>query len=502
MLSLRSSTRLFCAKRLAYQRTVYSQASSDLKRVFSKIDDLKPRFIKRLKDAVAIPSVSSEPDRRNELFRMAQFIKSESEPLGVTLQQKELGLQDGVTTSKGEPIPLPPILQGTLKGSGSGKRILIYGHYDVQPANLEDGWSSDPFTLVEKPDGRLVGRGVTDDKGPVIAWINTIQAFKEAGVEIPVDLVFCIEGMEESGSEGLEDFIKQEKSKGFKGVDGICISDNYWVGIKQPVLTYGLRGVSYYSITISGPSEDLHSGLFGGTTYEPMIDLTHVLSRLVTPNGKILIPGIDEMVALLTPEESGLYDKITFTINDLKDALGNDTTIHETPKEALMSRWRYPALSIHGVEGAFSSPGAKTVIPAKVSGKFSIRTVPDIDLKKLDQLVFDHVEKSFASLNSKNKLKVELIHAGKWWVGDPNNWNFEAARKATETVWGVEPDMTREGGSIPIALTFEEELKKPVLLLPIGRGDDGAHSASEKLDTVNYIQGIKTMAAYLYYAGK
>lgn len=433
---------------------------------------------------------------------MAQFIKDQSQLLGISLNITNLNVQEGAVTSQGEPVSLPPILHGKLGNSESKKKILIYGHYDVQPANIEDGWESDPFILTEKPDGRLVGRGVTDDKGPVIAWFNAIQAFREVGIEIPVDLVFCIEGMEESGSEGLEDFIKAQKLKEFKDVDGVCISDNYWVGTKQPVLTYGLRGVSYYTITISGPKEDLHSGLFGGTTYEPMTDLVHVLSTLVSPQGKIQIAGVNEMVAPLIPEELELYDKITFTINDLKDALGKDTTIHENPKEALMARWRYPALSIHGVEGAFSSPGAKTVIPSKVSGKISIRTVPDIDLKKLDNLVFDHVKKAFASLGSKNVLDVQLIHAGKWWVGDPNNWNFEAAKKATKRVWGVEPDMTREGGSIPIALSFEEELQKPVLLLPIGRGDDGAHSASEKLDTVNYIEGIKTMAAYLFYAGK
>lgn len=431
---------------------------------------------------------------------MAKFLQQEAKSLSFSLESHDLGPQPGANSADGKPLPLPPVLVGNYGTDPKKKNILIYGHYDVQPANLEDGWESDPFTVIEKEDGKLVGRGITDDKGPVIAWFNAIEAYQKAGVELPVNLVFCIEGMEESGSEGLDDFIRVQKSKSFKDIDAVCISDNYWVGTKQPVLTYGLRGVSYYSVTISGPGEDLHSGLFGGTTYEPMTDLVHVLSKLVTPQGQILIPGIAEMVAPLTTEESKLYDNITFEMNDLVGALGNDTTLHDSAKEALMGRWRYPALSIHGIEGAFSNPGAKTVIPAKVSGKFSIRTVPNIDLPKLDEYVIQYVKQEFESLNSKNKLDVQLIHGGKWWVSNPNNWSFEAARKATKAVWNVDPDMTREGGSIPVALTFEEELGKSVLLLPIGRGDDGAHSASEKLDKVNYLQGVKTMAAYLYYA--
>lgn len=153
------------------------------------------------------------------------------------------------------------------------KTILVYGHYDVQPANKEDGWESDPFTVTEHPDGKLVARGITDDKGPVVAWFNAIQAYQAANVDIPVNIKFCLEGMEESGSEGLEDFIRANKDQVFQNIDAVCISDNYWLGTTKPVLTYGLRGVMYYSITLSGPSQDLHSGLFGGTIMEPMTDL-------------------------------------------------------------------------------------------------------------------------------------------------------------------------------------------------------------------------------------
>ena len=167
-----------------------------------------------------------------------------------------------------------------------------------------------------------------------------------------------------------------------------------------------------------------------------------------------------------------------------------------------MRRWRYPSLSLHGIEGAFSDPGAKTVIPRKVIGKFSIRTVPDMDLPKVTDLVRDHCAKVFKQLNSKNTMKADCIHDGRWWVASPNHWNFTAAAKATEQVYGVKPDMTREGGSIPVTLTFEEVTKKNVLLLPMGTGTDGAHSANEKLDRRNYVEGTKLLGAYLHFVSE
>lgn len=425
---------------------------------------------------------------------MGLWLESQLKELGATdIVLKDLGIQHDTAD-----LPLPPIVLARYGTDPDKKNILIYGHYDVQPAQLEDGWNTDPFTLIEKDDV-FYGRGATDDKGPVVAWLNMLQAHKELGLEIPVNLVFCFEGMEESGSLGLEELIIAEKDEYFKGVDAVCISDNYWLGTKHPVLTYGVRGCNYYSITIEGPAADLHSGLFGGVVHEPMIDLSHIFSKLVTPKGEILIPGIQEMVAPLTTAEDKLYDAINFDLEGFEGNIGSKTVIQDNVKDALQARWRNPSLSIHGVEGAFYGAGAKTVIPAKVIGKFSIRTVPDIESAKLDQIVIKYVEDIFATLGSKNKLKAELIHDGMYWVTDPHNWSFRAAAKATKAVWNVEPDYTREGGSIPITLSFQDVLKTSVILLPIGRGDDGAHSTNEKLDLVNYIQGTKTLGAYLHY---
>lgn len=468
-----------------------------LEAYFHKVEALKKDFIERLRNAVEIPSISGADERRAQVVEMAHFLQAEMKKLGFEdIQTKDLGYQK-------PGLELPPIVLGRYGNDNNKKTVLVYGHYDVQPASKEDGWNTEPFKFFydEKKD-ILYGRGSTDDKGPVVGWLNVIEAHRQLGWDLPVNLVVCFEGMEESGSEGLDKLVQKEANLYFKTVDTVCISDNYWLGTKKPVLTYGLRGVSYYEIQVDGPSADLHSGLFGGIVAEPMTDLIKIMSQLVDSQGNILIPGIDKMIAPVTDKEESLYDDVDFSVEELNAATGSKTSIYQDKKDILMHRWRFPSLSLHGIEGAFSGAGAKTVIPAKVIGKFSIRTVPDIDARKLDECVFTYVEKKFAELKSPNELKVSLVHDGDYWVSDPLNASFSAASKATQDVWKVQPDFTREGGSIPITLTFEKELKTDVLLLPMGRGDDGAHSINEKIDVSNYINGVKTLGAFLHYYSK
>ncbi|KAI1806776.1 hypothetical protein F4811DRAFT_509163 [Daldinia bambusicola] len=464
---------------------------------FSQVDSLSSHFIDRLSKAVAIPSVSSEAARRPDVVRMAHFLADELKTLGASVELRPLGKQPD-----NPELDLPPVVLARYGSDKNKRTILVYGHYDVQPAQKSDGWATEPFTLSVGEDGRMFGRGSTDDKGPVLGWLNAIEAHQKAGVDFPVNLLMCFEGMEEYGSEGLEELIHKEGKGYFADADAVCISDNYWLGTEKPCLTYGLRGCNYYAVEISGPGADLHSGVFGGTAQEPMTDLVRVLASLVDTHGKILIPGIMDQVAPVTKEEETLYDGISFTMETLHDSLGSKTTIFEDTKSTLMARWRFPSLSIHGVEGAFSAPGAKTVIPAKVTGKFSIRIVPNMEIDKVNEIVAKHVRDTFATFGSKNTLKVYPIHTGNWWAASPNHWNFRAASKAVERVWGVQPDFTREGGSIPITLTFEQSTGKNVLLLPMGSSTDGAHSINEKLDKKNYIEGIKLLGAYLHYVAE
>lgn len=465
----------------------------DMDKLFKHVEGKQEFYIQRLADAVEIKSVSAWSDCRPEIRRMVNWTKDLLEKLGATCVLEELGQQ---TLPDGTKIELPPVLLGDLGNDPKKKTLLVYGHLDVQPAEKDDGWDTEPFTLTEV-DGKLYGRGSTDDKGPVLDWINAIEAMQELEMEVPVNLKFIFEGMEESGSEGLDDLIARKKATFLKGVDYVCISDNYWLGKKKPCITYGLRGICYFFLEVECAAMDLHSGVFGGTVHEAMGDVIALMGSLVDAKGKILIPGVCDSVKPLTEEEKKLYDPIDFDMEDYRKDIGSPKLIHDKKEDVLMHRWRYPSLSLHGIEGAFSGSGAKTVIPRKVIGKFSIRLVPDQEPSQIEKQVTTYLEKLHNDRGSPNKLKVSMGHGGRPWVSDFNDPNYQAGIKATKTVFGVEPDLTREGGSIPVTLTFQEATGKNVMLLPIGSSDDGAHSQNEKINRTNYIQGIKLLAAYM-----
>ncbi|XP_072323271.1 cytosolic non-specific dipeptidase-like [Scyliorhinus torazame] len=467
---------------------------SYLPKLFKHIDDNQELYVKRLADWVAIQSVSAWPEKRGETKRMVEFVGKEIERLGGSVELADIGQQ---TLPDGKKIPLPPILLATLGNDPKKKTVCIYGHLDVQPAQIEDGWDTEPFTLVEK-DGKLYGRGSTDDKGPVLAWLNCIEALQKLKEDIPVNIKFCFEGMEESGSVGLDDLVYARKDTFFKGVDFVCISDNYWLGKKKPCITYGLRGSCYFFVEVECSNKDLHSGVFGGTVHEAMTDLIYLLGKLVDRKGNILIPGVDEPVAPLTEDEKLLYDKIDFDVEEYCKDTGARKLLHDTKHQILMHRWRYPSLSIHGIEGAFAGSGAKTVIPRKVIGKFSIRLVPDMVPEVVEKQVADYIKKVFAEYGSPNTLKVYMASGAKAWLADYNHPHYQAGKNAMKTVFGIEPDMIREGATIPVTLTFQEATGKSVMLLPIGAADDGAHSQNEKINRTNYIQGIKVFGAYFH----
>ncbi|KAK3749409.1 hypothetical protein QZH41_015869, partial [Actinostola sp. cb2023] len=408
-------------------------------KIFSYLLKNEELYIKRLADTVAIKSVSAWPETRGEVVKMVNHVAE----------------------------------------------VCIYGHLDVQPALKEDGWDTDPFVLQEI-DGKLYGRGSTDDKGPVLCWLHVIEAYKETRCELPINI---------------------------KSVDYVCISDNYWLGKETPCITYGLRGICYFSLEVACASKDLHSGVFGGSVHEAMRDLVGLLSTLVDVKGKILVPGVYDSVAELTAKEKALYDDIDFDMEDYRADIGHNKLLHDNKPDLLMHRWRYPSLSIHGIEGAFYEPGAKTVIPRKVIGKFSVRLVPNQNPKEIENLVVDYLNKKHAESGSPNDMKASCDHSAKPWVSDFNHPHYMAGRKAIRNryevqlssaitkkpkmlsepsdheyepqldvpstcygIFGIEPDMTRDGCSIPVTLTFQEATGKNIMLLPVGACDDGAHS--------------------------
>ena len=249
--------------------------------------------------------------------------------------------------------------------------------------------------------------------GPIIAWFNAIEAYQKQNIEIPVNLKFVFEGMEESDSEGLDDLLYARKDW-FKDVDYVCISDNYWLGNQHPCITYGLRGVCYFGLEIECASRDLHSGVFGGAVHEAMTDLVALMSQLVDSNGRILIPGMYDDVAPMFPNENEMYEKITFDIESFQRDLGvPGKLLHSSKAKLLQHRWRFPTLSLHGIEGAFSETGQKTVIPRKVIGKFSIRVVPNQDPAMIKKQVDEYLTKKFAELESPNIMKCYMYYGAR-----------------------------------------------------------------------------------------
>jgi len=470
---------------------------------FNLVDDNLPLFIEELGETVAIPSVSAElDDHLDDIIKMIDWTRIRIEKLGgsVTIVPNPVGTIER---------PLPPILLGEFDTFDPRKKtVCVYGHLDVQPAKIEDGWDTEPFVLTKK-DGKLFGRGTTDDKGPALSWLWNIELHQKMNVELPVNIKILFEGMEESGSEGVFEVIHAEGKPGkfLDDVDFFCISDNYWLGKNKPCITYALRGLAYFQLSVQGSTQDLHSGVLGGTVHESMTDLISLMGTLVDSSGKILVDGVMDDVAPVTKEEEELYSTIDFDMETFKHDNGIkyvcDKLLHDDKISLLMHRWRFPTLSLHGIEGAFSGKGAKTVIPKEVIGKFSLRLVPDQDPKKIEKLVTDHLSKEFTKLRSPNKMKIELLHGASAWISDTNHPNYKAAANAIEKVYnGVKPDYTREGGSIPITSALENATGMNVLLLPIGACDDGAHSQNEKYNVSNLVNGVKVLGLYLHELGK
>ncbi|KAG8442261.1 hypothetical protein GDO86_011167 [Hymenochirus boettgeri] len=455
--------------------------------LFTYIDGHQDEFVQSLKEWIAIPSDSSDPLLRKELIKMVEITAERIQALGATVELIDMGQEQ---LNDGQSVPFPKAILAQLGNDPSKATICFYGHVDVQPAKMEDGWITDPYNMTERNEN-LYGRGATDNKGPVLAWINAVDTYKALNQEIPVNIKFIIEGVEETGSQGLEDLIKGNSSF-FSDVDYIVISDNVRLS-RKPALTYGTRGDAYFFVEVQSGTKDLHSGTFGGIIHESMRDLVYLLANLVDSSGHILIPGIYDDVSPLTEEERKLYDDIDFDLEEHQNNSGVNTFLYSTKEEILQHLWRYPCLSIHGIEGAFSGYGSKTVIPGKVIGKFSIRLVPDMKIPVVNKQVINHLKSVFAKLKSPNKLVVTLQIGALPWIANVNDLQYEAARNAIRK---VTPEMIRDGSTIPLARIFQDLTKKSIMMLPIGGADDGEHSQNEKISRSNYIQGTKIFASF------
>ncbi|GAB5579580.1 beta-Ala-His dipeptidase isoform X1 [Prionailurus iriomotensis] len=441
-----------------------------LERVFQFIDLHQNEFVQILKEWVAVESDSVQPvpHLRQELFRMMALAADKLRCLGASVDSVDTGFQQ---LPDGQTLPIPPIILAELGNDPKKPTVCFYGHLDVQPARQEDGWLTDPYTLTEV-DGKLYVK------------------------DLPVNIKFIIEGMEEAGSVALEELVRKEKDRFFSSVDYVVISDNLWINQGKPALTYGTRGNSYFRVEVKCRDQDFHSGTFGGILHEPMADLVALLGSLVDSSGHILIPGIYDQVAPLTEEERKMYKAIDLDLEEYRHSSHVKKFLFDTKEEILMHLWRYPSLSIHGIEGAFDEPGAKTVIPGRVIGKFSIRLVPHMNTSVVEKQVKQHLEHIFSKRNSSNQMTVSMTLGLQPWMANIKDNQYLAAKRAIKTVFGTEPDMTRDGSTIPIARIFQDIIQKSVMMLPLGAVDDGEHSQNEKINRWNYIEGSKLFAAF------
>lgn len=428
-------------------------------------------YLEDLKTLLRIPSVSTDPTHRADIERAAEE---------TARQMRQAGLQ------KVEVLPSAghPIVYGELLRDASLPTVLVYGHYDVQPADPLELWESPPFEPTLR-DGKLYARGATDDKAQFLCHLKAVQTMLEDEGRLPVNLKILIEGEEEVGSHSLAPFLRENVEK--LRADVLVISDTAMYGEDQPSLIYGLRGLTYHQIDLEGASGDLHSGYFGGAVPNPADVLTKILSGLRGPDGRATIPGFYDRVLEMTEGERSAYASLEFRDEDLAAAVGAERLSPELGYNGLESRTARPTVEINGLFSGYTGEGAKTVLPCRAMAKLSCRLVPNQDAAEISRLLEEHIR---ALCPDSVRCTVTHMQASPPWLTSPDHPVLEAAARAVRKVYGRDPVRVREGGSIPIVLDFEEILGLPGVLLGLGRSDENLHAPNEHFRVDNFYSGI------------
>jgi acetylornithine deacetylase/succinyl-diaminopimelate desuccinylase-like protein len=438
----------------------------------------RDRYLEELKALLAIPSISALPEHAADVTRCAEWCADEMRRIGL----------DNV---KLIPTPGNPVVYGDWLHDEGAPTILFYGHYDVQPADPLNLWTSPPFEATVR-DGEIYARGSADDKGQVFMHLKAVEAHLKQNGRLPVNIKFILEGEEEVGSAHLDDFIREHKND--LAADVVVISDSAMFGRGVPSICYGLRGLVYFQIDLRGSSTDLHSGSFGGAVANPGMVLAQVLAQMKDRGGRIKIAGFYDDVVALQEEERQAWATLPYNEKQYKKDFGVPKLFGETGYTTLERTWARPTFEVNGLLSGFTGEGAKTVLPAVAMAKVSMRLVPNQDPDKIATLFEDYVRK----ITPKTvELKVTRMHGGKPWMTAYDNPFVQAAGRAIERGFGRKPVFTREGGSIPVVSTFQEELGLPSVLFGVGLPDENAHAPNEKLDVGNFHNGI-IASAILY----
>ncbi|ARV16189.1 dipeptidase [Polaribacter sp. SA4-12] len=451
----------------------------------SYIKDNKERFLNELVDLLKIPSVSADSAYKKDVLLTADFVLNSLKKAGC----------DNVEMCE---TPGYPIIYGEKIIDKSLPTVLVYGHYDVQPADPIELWTSPPFEPVIKktethPEGAIFARGACDDKGQMYMHVKALEYMTSTG-NLPCNVKFMIEGEEEVGSESLAWFVPRNKEK--LANDVILISDTGMIANDIPSITTGLRGLSYVEVEVTGPNRDLHSGLYGGAVANPINILTKMIASLHDENNHITIPGFYDNVEELSTEERAEMAKAPFSLDKYKDALKIDEVHGEEGYSTNERNSIRPTLDVNGIWGGYIGEGAKTVIASKAFAKISMRLVPNQDWRNITELFKNH----FESIGSKSvTVKVTPHHGGQGYVTPTNNIAYQAASQAYETSFGKTPIPQRSGGSIPIVALFEQELKSKTILMGFGLDSDAIHSPNEHFGVWNYLKGIETIPYFYKY---
>jgi acetylornithine deacetylase/succinyl-diaminopimelate desuccinylase-like protein len=441
----------------------------------------KDRFLSELFDWLRIPSVSADSTRKQDVRKAAEFLREKLAAAGVDKVE--------ICETKGHPIVYAEkIINPSLP------TVLVYGHYDVQPADPVNLWDSPPFEPVIKDD-KIFARGSCDDKGQVYMHVKAFEAMMKHNL-LPCNVKFMVEGEEEVGSDNLGTFVKEHKAK--LKADIILISDTALISLEHPSITTGLRGLSYMEVEVTGPNRDLHSGVYGGAVANPVNILCSMIASLHDANGKVTIPGFYDNVAALTPAEREAMNKAPFDLKEYKKELGIDEVKGEEGYSTLERTGVRPTLDVNGIWGGYTGEGAKTVLPSKAHAKISMRLVPNQTSAEITELFTKHFLKIAPPYV---KVKVMAHHGGEPAVTPTDSPAFKAASKAFEEVWGKKPIPTRDGGSIPIVALFKRELGLDTVLMGFGLDSDAIHSPNEHYGVKNFMLGVETIVAfYKHYA--
>lgn len=440
------------------------------------IESNKDRFINELIELLKIPSVSADPQYKNDVLRTADAVKDKLIAAGA--DNVEICPTAGYPIVYGEKIINPAL-----------PTVLVYGHYDVQPPDPLNLWHSPPFEPVIK-DGQIYARGACDDKGQVYMHVKAFELMMQTNT-LPCNIKFMIEGEEEVGSDNLGTFVKQNKKR--LESDVILISDTSILANDTPSITVGLRGLAYVEVEVTGPNRDLHSGVYGGAVANPINILCEMIAKMKDKNNHITIPGFYDSVKKLSKVERAEMARAPFKLNaykknlDIRDIHGEKGY---SPMEHTSIR---PTLDVNGIWGGYTGQGAKTVLPSKAFAKISMRLVPNQKSEKIASLF----EKYFKKLAPKSvKVNVKFHHGGEPVVTPTTSAAYQAASRAMEETFGKKPIPVRGGGSIPIVALFKAELGLDSVLMGFGLDSDDIHSPNEHYGIFNYLKGIETIPLF------